>query len=708
MVYLAHTNGERQQTLREHLQNTAALAKLFASAFGAGAFAEMTALSHDVGKYSDAFQRRIRGDSNRVDHSTPAAQIIREELGMIPAYCVAGHHGGLPDGGSSADTGDSATLCGRLKRINVPDCGAYKNEITLSAAAPPDIHIIGTGGFTAAFFIRMLFSCLVDADYLDTERFMSGDKVRRGVYDELPVLYYRLKMHTYSFFPPEGRLNKKRCEILRTCERAGASERGLFTLTVPTGGGKTLSSLAFALNHAVRHGMDRVIYVIPYTNIIEQTAQVFRDILGNTNVLEHHSSYEYDDKDEASDPKRLAAENWDAPVVVTTNVQFFQSLFACKPSRCRKLHNIANSVVIFDEAQMLPQQYLKPCLRAITELTVNYRSTCVLCTATQPNIGPLLPDGITATEICPNTEELYNFFRRVRYEQLGCLSDEELAARLRQHKQVLCIVPTRKQAQALYTLIDSEDSFHLSTLMYPENRECVLSVISSRLDVGLPCVVVSTSLVEAGVDLDFPVVYRAEAGLDSIIQAGGRCNRNGKNTSGDNPVYIFKPEAKYSVPSPLRLPTEIALMVIRDKPDLAAPEAIEAYFTQLYKLRGGNLDSQGIIPSFENGSRSKSFPFATVASQFHIIEQDTLSVLIPSDNSSEIIEKLSSGERSRELLRASGRFSVNIYPGHHAALNRAGALQILDGGLSILKDANLYSKITGLALDIEEGKGMFK
>ena len=315
MEYLAHTGGARVQTLLEHLEGTAELAEQFGAAFGSGDFARMTALAHDLGKYSSAFQRRLRGDLGRVDHSTFGAQAVRTVGGLIPAYCVAGHHGGLPDGGGTADTGDEPTLYGRLRRKGLPDCGAYQNEITLSTAKPPEIR--PQGGFSAAFFIRMLFSCLVDADYLDTEAFMSAGGVRRGGYEPIAVLRERLKAHTAGFFPPRNPLNAKRCVILRTCEAAGAWGRGLYTLTVPTGGGKTLASLAFALEHAVRHGMERVTYVIPYSSIIEQTAEVFREVLGDGNVLEHHSGYEYDDSGEGATPggwlRRTGTSPWWSP-----------------------------------------------------------------------------------------------------------------------------------------------------------------------------------------------------------------------------------------------------------------------------------------------------------------------------------------------------------------------------------------------------------
>lgn len=702
-----HLQTERRQTLREHLNETARLAKGFAAAFGAASMSETIGLMHDIGKYQHAFQRRIRGEAIRVDHSTPGAQEISKTAGYIGAYCVAGHHGGLPDGGTKADAPQEATLYARLSREKVQDIAAYRDEVVLPTMERPTMQPLGEGGFSVSFFIRMLYSCLVDADYLDTERFMTDGNVKRGGYEPLSVLRERLKKHTDAFFPPQGELNATRCRILRACEAAGRNPRGLYTLTVPTGGGKTLSSLAFALEHAVAHGMERVIYVIPYTSIIEQTAGVFRRILGDENVLEHHSGYEYDDHGEEADPKRLAAENWDAPVIVTTNVQFFQSLFAAKPSRCRKLHHIANSVVIFDEAQMLPQPYLLPCVRAIGELAANYRATCVLCTATQPSLGKLLPNGMVLREICPNAEELYTFFRRVRYEHLGELTDDQLVERLDGHKQVLCIVSTRKQAQAVYRRMAGEGCYHLSTLMYPAHRARTLDIIRARLKQGLSCRVIATSLVEAGVDVDFPAVYRAEAGLDSEIQAGGRCNREGRRTPEDSVVYLFKPDAAYRLPAALRLPTEVGAMVARQVEDIASPEAIKAYFDELHALKGSALDAAQIVERFEQGLRSMSFPFKRIADEFRIIDQETHSVLIPMEDGEFIAAQLMKGMRSRGLMRQAGRYSVSVYPRHAMALNAAGALCSLDGGLYVLTDSSLYDETTGLTLAVEMGEGRF-
>ncbi len=436
-------------------------------------------------------------------------------------------------------------------------------------------------------------------------------------------------------------------------------------------------------------------------------------------MLEHHSNVDFDDDESgAPDPKKgrskLAAENWDMPVVVTTAVQFFESLFANRTSRCRKLHNLADSVIIFDEAQTIPLPYLMPCVRAIAELVVNYGASCVLCTATQPALGPVFT--AVSTELAPReiTPEIpMNVFVRVRYEQVGRLSDEELADRLNAHCQALCIVGTRKQAQKVFELLDKDGSFHLSTLMTPEHRRAVLEEVRTRLKDGLPCRVVATSLIEAGVDVDFPVVYRAEAGLDSVVQAAGRCNREGKRPAGDSCVYVFQPDSAYTatLPHSMKRPLEIMRSVTRDCPAPDAPETIERYFTALRQFTGDDVDSKRIVPQFENGVEDfsrPSFPFAKAAQEFRLIDSDTRAVLVPCTEEAEALAaRLLRGERSRALLRKAGQYSVNVYEDHFNALNSRGALKLLEQDLAVLTDPSLYSKETGMILLADGGVGIF-
>lgn len=708
--FLAHyAEDGREQSVKDHLDGTAELCREFARPFGAEELARMIGEAHDIGKYAEPFQRRIRGESLKTDHSTAGAQQAARILGVPAAYCIAGHHGGLPDGGNNMDTRDQPTLCGRLKK-QVATYDAFSAEVSLTPVRFLTPGVMGRGGFTVSFWIRMLFSCLVDADYLDTEAFMLGSVPPRGRALDADDLLQRLEAYIEPWWDAKTELNRARCEILRACLDAGAQPSGLFTLTVPTGGGKTVSSLAFALRHAKAHGKRRIIYVIPFTSIIEQTADAFRKILGDENVLEHHSNVDYDDtedSDEETRRKKLATENWDMPVIVTTAVQFFESLFANKPSRCRKLHNLVDSVIIFDEAQTIPLPYLKPCVRAIAELTVNYGASCVLCTATQPALEPLFREvspNLTFREIAPPTDP--SVFRRVTYSQCGRLSDEELAARLNGNSQVLCVVGTRKQAQAVYDLLDAEGSFHLSTLMTPNHRRAVLAEIRRRLKDGKPCRVVSTSLIEAGVDVDFPVVYRAEAGLDSEIQAAGRCNREGKRPAAESMVFIFQPDSQYimHLPDSMKRPMETARGIVQgcDVPD--APETVREYFTRLYQYEGPALDQKGIVPMLEAGAQTGSYPFRSVGEAFRLIENDTRMVLIPHTDEAEVLAtRLRSGERSRTLMRQAAQESVNVYSRHYENL----PLEILDESVAILADPNLYSEQTGLTLLSENCGGIF-
>lgn len=537
--YLAHINGEREeQSLKEHLENTAALCGKFAEHFGAYDWGYCCGLLHDIGKYSQKFQERIRGSEIKVDHATAGAKLCWDQKGMYSflSYCIAGHHAGLPDTGGESDTGSRGSMMGRTKK-KIEDYRAYATEINVPILHTPPFQPVKKENldFFFSMFIRMLYSCLVNADFLDTEFFMNGRKTIRDSGESIGVLCEKLERYISNWLANEeiNTINGRRTEILKHCLESGKKEQGLFRLTVPTGGGKTIASLAFALRHAKEHHMDRVIYVIPYTSIIEQNAKVFSDILGAENVLENHCNVDYESSEELK-PMQLAAENWDKPVIVTTNVQFFESLFSNKSSKCRKLHNIANSVVVFDEAQMLPNDYLKPCIAAIEQLLRYYRSTIVLCTATQPALKGILAEDITATELCPRMEEQFRFFKRVSLKNLGKISEDELIRKLKTQQQALCILNTKKWAQKIYQKIKEDGVYHLSTSMYPVHRKRVLNEIRKRLKNGQKCVVISTSLVEAGVDLDFHTVYRQLAGVDSIIQAAGRCNREGKHSAEES------------------------------------------------------------------------------------------------------------------------------------------------------------------------------
>lgn len=714
-VFAAHISDDgRIQTIKNHLIETAKLAGVFAAHFGAGDEAYLCGIMHDIGKYSEAFQKRIYKESKkRVDHSGAGAVELKKRFGnwgRMLAYCVAGHHTGLPDGGTSADTEDSPTLYGRLQRELEPYY-KFRDKIEIPALNKSGLNHADVDVLTHSFYVRMLYSCLVDADFLDTEKFMQGE-VRKPVYESLDALSIKmdtkiaeLQIKTAAALrnpaPSQNdTINIKRNEILQCCIAGAEQERGRFTLTVPTGGGKTLSSLAFAIKHAAKHNMQRIIYVIPYNSIIEQNAKVFEDVMGEHNVLQHHSGIDYDDSEEdISLYKRLAAENWDMPIVVTTAVQFFESLFANKSSRCRKLHNIANSVIIFDEAQLIPIEYLKPCTMAIAELVKNYNCTAVLCSATQPALSRFLSK-LESRELYGQAREAFPAFKRAAIKFVGEMDDDTLADRLIAERQVLCVVSTRKQAQTLFMQMKGEGIYHLSTFMVPSHRQAVLAEIRHRLKENKTCRVISTSLIEAGVDVDFPVVYRSEAGLDSLIQAAGRCNREGKQP-GICPVYVFKPEAKYRLPAIQERPVAVMRSIASQFDDVMSLEAIEAYFNELYDVQGDGVDKKNIVKRFERGLSSLNFPFASVAKEFKLIEENTRPIVVPYDEKANaLIERLRTGVRTRELLRSIQPYTVNVYPHNFKVLQNGGWLELLDDekdeGLAVLADMTKYSDKTGL------------
>ncbi len=703
--YLSHVSEDgREQTVLEHLTGTADLCADFAAAFGAREQGLLAGMAHDLGKYSAAFQRRLQGDPRQVDHSTAGA-VECCRLGQADAaFAVMGHHGGLPDGGGQDDHEEEPTFYGRVRKGalgKLEPYEAWRAEVTLPKAPRP----VFSSPLEEMFFIRMLYSCLVDADYLDTEAFMAGKKRERGG-DAIEILDDRLRDHISAWFPPKNELNRARCAALLRCLEEGEKQApGLFTLTVPTGGGKTVASLAFALRHARTHGLRRVIYVIPYTSIIEQNAKVFRDILGAENVLEHHSGVLYDIQDE-SKPENFrlaqATENWDMPVVVTTAVQFFESLFANRSSKCRRLHNLTDSVIVFDEAQMLPVPYLRPCVFAISQLVRRYGASAVLCTATQPALDGIFREFLPeqpAVELCPRGTFHQEVFRRVVFRREGKLSWEELARRLNGQCQTLCVVNSRKSAQAVYALLDQDGAFHLSTLMFPAHRKAALDEIRTRLKAGLSCRVVSTSLIEAGVDVDFPTVFREEAGLDSILQAAGRCNREGKRPAEESVVTVFQSETP---PPPLfAVPIAAGREAVKEFDQLDSPEAIRFYFQEFRDLVGKERqDKEDILSLMER----EAMPFRKVAERFHLIGSETRTVYIPLDAGEEVVQRLRSGERSRELFRELGQYGVSVYPNHFAALDRAGALEVLEDGAAILTDLSLYKNDTGLSLTPDEGK----
>ena len=583
----------------------------------------------------------------------------------------------------------------------------------------PLAHLSGKAHFEIQFFTRMLFSALVDADFIETERFYAPG-APRGTHADLAALRAALARRLAGFGPPETEVNQLRSEVMDAAGKAAEQPTGLFTLTVPTGGGKTLASLRFALDHAQRHGLRRVIYVAPFTAIIEQTAEVFRAALDDRDaVLEHHTAFEAESafEDEAQAERlKLAAQNWERPVVVTTAVQFFESLFANRTQKCRKLHNIAGSVIVLDEAQTLPVNFLRPCLAALKELTRSYGCSVVLCTATQPAIRD--DDGLRADEaipaaqtreIAPDPAEFHRRLKRVEAQFIGSLSNADLAARVCGQK-ALVIVNNKRQARAIYELLGKGYALHLSTNMTAAHRRDVLAQVRDGFDGP----VISTALVEAGVDLDFPAVWRAVAGLDSIVQAAGRCNREGKQ---DRPgqVYVFEPEDGFPPPTELQQNADIARDILRaHADDPLSPVAVRAYFQRLYWDRNADLDSRGIIRRINDSGIRLDFPFADIAKDFKLIEDATRPLIIGvgqyglDDAAWRLLEH---GKYGGAIARAVQRYTVSVSPRVRDELVHLGAAHKVrpgefDDQFVVLDNPRLYDDAAGFSMDNPEDLGV--
>lgn len=703
------TDDGRVHQLEDHLRETARLASSFAAMFDSGEWGNLAALWHDLGKYSMEFQQYLFDCGPKTEHAVIGAQHAVAQLGpmgRVLAYLIAGHHTGLPDWDSDEELATS--LKQRLSKTELLDRlrNVVVSEELLKQEVPKDKPRSTATEFTRSLWLRMLFSCLVDADFIDTETFFDEQQTaaRRGfpgINELVPV--FETFMTVKAAAAPATPVNTLRAEIYRQCHDSASSPSGFFSLTVPTGGGKTLSSMAFALQHAKKHGKRRIIYVIPYTSIIEQTADQFRQIFGDV-IVEHHSNVASQDNEKESSRLRLAAENWDAPLVVTTSVQFFESLFASRTSRCRKLHNIVNSVVILDEAQLLPPDFLLPVLEALKELQQNYGVTVLFCTATQPALGPHRAGNFNfkgipgITEIINDPQRLHTSLKRTSIHllrELAPLTWEELAIELQQHDSTLCIVNRRDDARALWELMP-EGTIHLSALMCGAHRAARIREIKERLAAGVPTRVISTQLVEAGVDLDFPTVYRAASGLDSIAQAAGRCNREGLRERGD--VYVFTPPS--NIPAGhLRQAAQIGMRLLAASDgDPLAINQFEAYFKEFYWLQGNRLDKHGIVGMLRNDPQLR-FSFRTAARKFQLIDEATQAPVIVRYENDELLLLLEHSGPDRWLLRKLQRSVVNLPRYLHQKLVAGGAIREIYPGIFVQAHGALYHSDLGFCPD---------
>jgi len=718
------------QRLEVHLHNVATLAAGFGAAFGTEEWGRLAGLWHDVGKYQDEFQRRLRGESVSVEHAGVGARLAFEQdqgKGLALAFAIAGHHGGL----MNLQTTDTETthLVERLRKNERLLTGCRRDVPTwiMDCRIPDFPEFLESYGsirdrekdtlrLRTELWVRFLFSCLIDADRLDTATVGAAEqKGRCSDYASIAELHCRCDDfidRLAESLPSERKdhpVNLARADILHQCRQAATRPPGVFTLTVPTGGGKTLSGMSFALNHAKIHGLHRIIIVIPYTSIIEQNAAIYRECLGKESVLEHHSNLDPEKEREQIGTElmqrhQLAAENWDVPVIVTTSVQFFESLFASQPSKARKLHNIARSVIILDEVQTLPPGLLNPILDVLNQLATHYGCSVVLSTATPPALAARerFEQGLTNVHpIISDAKVLADALQRVAIEWPqdgdGPLDLPELASQLAQQERVLCVVHRRRDARELAQLLagqTGEHVFHLSALMCPAHRLKVIGDIRQRLDTGGPCRVVSTQLIEAGVDLDFPVVYRALGGLDSIVQVAGRCNREGWLACGR--VVLFRSVSKppRGVPRTALDITEGLLKGKGGSIDTNDPTIFEDYFRRLYFNR---------VPDEKNiQANRRAFNFATVGRDFQMIEDGfTYTVFVPwadaADRISRLRVALEQDLPTRDHLRALQPYTVSIYERSFATLQKAGVLEEIIPGICVLSVIHsLYDDCYGL------------
>ena len=746
----------------------------FAEAFDCREWGRLLGLWHDLGKYAPEFQRYLKqtaqskhDDLHRlelrgsVNHALAGALHAVEQSpqgGRLFAYCISGHHAGLPNTVAADGEHERSGLQKRLKHPFPESEEALRHApqalLDFPIPPPPALDLNSQDprqmAFQVAFLTRMLFSCLVDADFLATERFTQPDRAHRRpdvaprmmeLRDRADAYIDRLTQEAFRK-NPQSAVNHHRAAVVQACHEAAKQAPGFFSLTVPTGGGKTLSSLAFALRHAEHHGLRRLVIGIPFTSIIEQNASAYRKALADSSgqiVLEHHSNLDSPREGDETERSRLAAENWEAPVVVTTNVQLFESLFARRTSRCRKLHRLAYSVIVLDEAQALPANLLAPTLRALQELVTNYGCTVVLCTATQPALEKRseFPIGIEEPRpiLAPaDRDGIFAALKRVEIDQVGSRKDEELAEELSGQDQVLCIVNTRRHAKELFTALcehvgDTETStrndvatskvgscLHLSANMCPRHRSAVLRLIRRRLATGRPCRVVSTQLVEAGVDVDFPVVYRAMAGLDAIAQAAGRCNREGR-LDGLGRVVVFEPdESERNLPHFIRQPIQDAREVLPDHPDPLSPEAQHGYFAVHYWKRGRDDGSgwdhppgsspgdPGVLECFDR--RGEHLQFRQAADRYRLIADDQQAILIPySGRGRKLLESLQKmpDPPGRDFDRKLQRLVVTV---HARIANELLRNQILwppeeTHGRLALSNPGAYDRRLGLRTETE-------
>lgn len=730
MNIIAHKSKDgREQSLQEHGQNVAKMAASFAAPFGGEKFAERIGVSHDAGKNTVGFQQYIQApDKNaKSPHAIIAAALNCQANDVLSAVITEGHHSGLHN---ILDTITNVRAAFAERSQDIATAREHFstdaiNQIEIIPEFARKNKVFGQYAFT-----KMEFSCLTDADYQDTERFMRGYSPRSYNYDSFSDIYDMFRKHIQPWIDKDNKMvgennqqltkneeiNHMRTQMMLQCLNAGSNSRkgDIRTLSIPTGGSKTLSSFAYAIAAAKNDkSIKRIIVVIPFNTITTQTASVLRGIVGEKNILENHSGFDFEDSKQGK-LLQYASENWDIPIVVTTNVQFFESFFSNKPSKSRKLHNIADSVIIFDEVQQLPVKYLKPCIKCIESLAANFGSRIVLSTATQPALEPYF-ETIKPREIIDDSESYVKPFRRCSIENIGTVTAKNLTERIQKHKQCLCVVNEKEEAKAIYTAIENgrcKNLYCLTTDITPYDREKLLRQIRQNLKDDEPCIVISTSLIESGVDVDFPYGYRELYGLDSILQTAGRVNRNGLRDCGSSTLFVFDgPQEEYRA---LRNGTsrgcnesdnkKSITRGILQKYDVDSPKAIHEYFSMLYSYKCDGLDEFDIVKMAD----SRLVPFQDISRKFKIINEDTVTVIIPQTaEASELIDKIRKQTATKDDIRKAGKYAVSVkrnkYDKYLAASAEVLTTKIYDDteepDICSLVDMRLYTDI-GIIFDM--------
>lgn len=725
MVWKAHINEDSKeiQTVKEHSENTAARCRDF-SIPALKDILYMTGLLHDIGKYQASFQERINGKNIKVEHSGCGAKEVQKKypsiLKWLMAYCIAGHHSGIPDGGFKKEIG-KPTLHGRLER-EFEDYSIYKEEleeIDIDEKAFCEFLVEDCGNNMDmiidkfAFLVRYCFSCLTDADSIDTAIFCTG-KTNRSLNANFKNCLAKVNKHLDSFSCVSA-LQKTRAVLQEQVFNQVGQDAGIYLLNMPTGSGKTLCSIKFALQRAINMGKKRIIYIIPYNSIIEQTADVFEKIFGeDAEILRHQSTFFYDEESGYSEDYqeviKYATENWDASIIITTAVQFFETIYSNKRSKLRKMHNMADSILVFDEAHLMPVKYLKPCLEAVSYITKYLNSEAVLLTATMPDYEKLLNEyAVPGNKVCNLIYDtsMFSMFNKCKYEHIGALSGEALLNKSASYPSSLIVVNKRSSAKVLYKLCRGK-KFHLSTYMTAYDRSVVISDIKSelkKLEEDYPgfenvpedrrITVISTSLIEAGVDLDFYTVFREMAGLDNILQAGGRCNREGKRK--DASVFIFTLETEDISISNDERPNITKGLVGKYK-DISCKESIDEYYNLLYFFNKDEIVKRTISRKCKT---LESIPFKEYSEEFHMIDTNTVSIVVARDEKSrDMIEQLKITKKGNP--RKLQKYALSVYKYEFDDLLKQGAVDDYGSGIYCLANTGYYEEETGIKFEAED------